>query len=76
MYPNPSSGIITINLLPAKEGSTISVIDAMGKVVYTENVRTSSFERHTLNLEHLSKGIYSVNIVKAGEVATQKIIIQ
>ncbi len=76
MYPNPSNGLVTINLLSAKEGAVITVIDAMGKVVYSENVRNISMEKHTLNLEHLAKGIYSVNITKAGEVATQKIIIQ
>ena len=76
MYPNPSNGLITLNLTSSKEGAVINVMDAMGKVVYSENVKNASFEKHTLNLEHLAKGIYSVNIVKAGETATQKIIIQ
>jgi len=76
MYPNPTSGMVTINLLPAKEGAVLTVVDALGKVVRTESIRNISFERYTLNLENLPKGIYSVNITKGGEVATQKIVIQ
>lgn len=76
MYPNPSNGNVTINLLAAKEGATINVIDMMGKVVYTENVKTTSFEKHNMNLEHLAKGIYYVNVSQGNEKYSQKITIQ
>jgi hypothetical protein len=76
MYPNPSSGLVTINLAPSKAGATILVIDAMGKTVYSENVRNGSFEKYSLNLEHLAKGIYSVNIIRPTGTETKKISIQ
>ncbi len=76
MYPNPSTGIVTIDLAPTKEGGTLLIIDAMGKTVYSENIRNVSFEKHNLNLEHLAKGMYSVNIVRAGRTESKKIVIQ
>ncbi len=76
MYPNPTSGMVTIDLAPTKEGGTLTVIDAMGKVVYSENIRNVGFEKHSLNLEGLAKGIYSVNVVRAGRTETKKIVIQ
>ncbi|MBP7808464.1 MAG: T9SS type A sorting domain-containing protein [Bacteroidia bacterium] len=76
VYPNPSSGLVTINLAPSKHGAIITVIDAMGKTVYTENVKNGSFEKYSLNLEGFAKGIYSVNISRPTGVETKKIIIQ
>jgi len=76
VYPNPSNGNITIDLQATKEGGTINVVDAMGRTVYTENIKTVYFEKHNLNLEHLAKGIYSVNIDRAGRIETKKIVIE
>ncbi len=76
MYPNPSNGEMIINLLTAKEGAIINVMDLMGKMVYSENVKTSTFEKHNLNLQHLAKGIYHVNIIRGTEKYSQKIAIQ
>lgn len=76
LQPNPSNGIITINMPPAKEGAVITVYDMLGKQVYSQNLKTTGFEAHTLNLQHLDKGIYSINIAKGNEMSTQKIIIE
>jgi photosystem II stability/assembly factor-like uncharacterized protein len=76
MYPNPSNGIITINMPPAKEGAVITVFDVLGKQVYSHNLKTAGFEEFKLNLQHLGKGIYSINIAKGNEMSTQKVIIE
>jgi photosystem II stability/assembly factor-like uncharacterized protein len=76
VYPNPSSGSITLGLPASKEGASIIVVDAMGKTVYSENVKNMSFERHTINLDHLAKGIYSVNVIRPTGTQMKKIVIQ
>ena len=76
MYPNPSNGILTINMPPAKEGAVITVYDVLGKQVYSKNIKTVGFEDYTLNLQHLGKGIYSINIAKGNEMSTKKIVIE
>ena len=76
LYPNPSNGIITINMPPAKEGAVITVFNVLGKQVYSQNIKTASFENINLNLQHLGKGIYSINIAKGNEMSTQKVVIE
>jgi hypothetical protein len=76
LFPNPSSGVVTIGLAASKEGAVIHVLDVTGKVVYSENVKNMSFERHTINLEHLAKGIYSVNVIRPTGSEVKKIVIQ
>jgi hypothetical protein len=76
VYPNPNNGIVNINLLASKHGASITVVNMLGEVIYSENIVTASFEKHTINLSHLAKGIYNVNIVRDGEKGTQKIVIQ
>jgi hypothetical protein len=76
IYPNPSTGIITVNLPTGKHGSSIFIIDVMGKTVYSENIKNLNFQKHNLNLEHLGQGIYSINVISDEQLSTQKIIIQ
>jgi hypothetical protein len=76
MYPNPSSGIVTINMPPSKEGAVITVVNSLGQVVLTETYKNVSFEKHTLNLQGFAKGIYSINIAKGNEMSTQNIVIE
>lgn len=76
VYPNPSSGLVTISLAPSKAGASITVVDAMGKIVFSDNVKNSAFEKYSLNLEGFAKGIYSVNITRPTGIETKKIVIQ
>lgn len=76
VFPNPSSGIINIKLAPSKEGAAIVVIDALGKTVYSQNVKNMTFENHSINLEGLAKGIYSVNVIRPTGTEIKKITIQ
>lgn len=56
LYPNPTSGIINIDLGKNKiKNATISVIDLLGKVTATEKV---SNQKTIINLNNYSKGIY------------------
>ena len=76
VYPNPSTGLITLSLAPSKAGATIQVMDVMGKIVYSENVKNFAFEKYNLNLESLAKGIYSISIIRPTGTEVKKIIIQ
>jgi len=76
MYPNPSTGLVTLDLAPSKAGATINVIDVTGKIVHSENVKNGSFEKYTLNLSDLAKGIYSINVIRPTGTETSKVIIQ
>lgn len=76
VYPNPSNGVFSIKMPPAKEGYVLTVFDMMGKQVYSYSAKTPGFETLSFDLSHLGKGIYSVNITKGNETSTNKIIIE
>lgn len=70
--PNPSIGLIKIHW-PHKENYETRILDLKGAVIYQY---TSSEERHTLNLTHLDKGIYLLQVSSRHSLKQQKIIIQ
>ena len=76
LYPNPSNGVFTMKMAPAKEGFVVTVFDVLGKQVYTHSGKTVGFETLSYDLSHLGKGIYSINIVNGNEIATEKIVIE
>ncbi|MFI5222075.1 MAG: T9SS type A sorting domain-containing protein [Bacteroidia bacterium] len=77
IFPNPTSGILNIELTTDEKQIQIEVIDVLGKVV-----KINSFTHHfgnfktEMDLNSLTKGIYFVN-VKAGDRSIQtKVAIQ
>lgn len=75
-YPNPSTGVVNILMPVAKRGLNISVTDALGKVVYTETTITTGSETKALNLKHLDKGIYFIDLTTENQKYHQKIVIE
>jgi hypothetical protein len=57
LFPNPASDVVRLNL---PEGTTIEVIDHMGKVV----LMTSDFNGE-INVSTLAKGLYTLRAGKA-----------
>jgi hypothetical protein len=61
VYPNPSSGTVTINL-PIHLTSTLTVMDAMGRIV----VNGQGAGAYSLDLNHLTNGVYYLRVTSAG----------
>lgn len=72
--PNPASDIITL-MITEKGNHTVSIIDALGKLVYTENVRFVD-DKHSLDISSLSNGVYSVLIQNEAGKTSQLLIKQ
>ena len=61
IYPNPSNGIVTIsggNL--SKEKHQLTIYNELGQQVYNKNM--ALFNEYTINLSHLSKGVYFITL--------------
>lgn len=61
IYPNPSNGIVTIsggNL--SKEKHQLAIYNELGQQVYNKNM--ALFNEYTINLSHLSKGVYFITL--------------
>lgn len=74
LFPNPSSG--NIKITSDSEIEKISIRDLSGKTVFTYNPVTVKKEL-SIQLNHLSEGLYMVNIeMNDGGTSTKKLIIK
>lgn len=74
VYPNPSRGIVTIDLPENLNNSyTLNVYSLSGSKVYSKQINQ---EDNQINLESLRNGMYIIRIEDKGNVYSQKVKIQ
>lgn len=78
MYPNPTSAEeVNLELMSNHEGPvTVTVMDLSGKVVSRVNEKVYTGAPVTLDVSHLSTGMFLVRMDNGAQTATQKLIIQ
>ena len=70
VYPNPSDGIINIEI---EHESELQIVDLMGKVVHEAKLRSGT---NTIPISNLSDGVYYFKVKEDNSVITKKIIKQ
>jgi len=72
IYPNPTAGIITVELLlNENENATITVLDQVGKLIKVETItNTKSY----VDISDLANGIYVLKIENKGKITMKKIL--
>lgn len=74
IYPNPSSGIFTVNLKSKPSNTKICVYDILGNCILGKvSIKNSTPE---INLSNNAKGIYFIEITSEGEREVRKIVLQ
>jgi hypothetical protein len=74
VYPNPSTGVFTIELNNATEEMTsIQIVNIMGEEV--EVVNNLSTNSYSVDLSNLTEGVYYARINAGKQIATKKIVI-
>ena len=73
IYPNPTTGNITIDLSKLKNVN-ISILNSMGQTVFKSKTITKN--KLEISLAGFSNGIYFVNIQNGTEIVTRKIVKQ
>jgi len=71
MYPNPTTGLITLNLNPG-EINTVNVYDYTGKLIKTAGIDGYYF---TLDMRSYANGTYFVEVVNTIGRNTEKVIL-
>ncbi|WP_338814546.1 T9SS type A sorting domain-containing protein [Bernardetia sp. Wsw4-3y2] len=73
IYPNPSNGTFLIELGEVKDAVTITVVDALGRVVKTDIIpaNTSSYN---LNLARFTSGAYTVQLKTDKGIIVKKLM--
>jgi ligand-binding sensor domain-containing protein len=72
VFPNPSSGIITVSC--DENLKNIEVYNVLGSLIHSEKVHFQN--EISINLSHLSSGIYHLILRNENQVINQKIIIE
>jgi hypothetical protein len=74
IYPNPSSGQITLSFAEMPTDSfSVSVADALGKTVYSKTHPAQG--NLSIDLQSLPKGFYLLTVSNRNKVTTQKVVI-
>lgn len=73
IFPNPSTGLITINNLHLHDDGIISVFDVSGKQVFTKKYNQQK-NSEVIDMSMFENGIYFLKINDAGQSITKKII--
>jgi hypothetical protein len=77
VYPNPSNGNVYVSTGSAIAGNvSISVIDALGKVVSSSNQYIQKGTTAKVEMNNAAAGVYFMNITTAGKTVTKKLIIE
>ena len=75
IYPNPSSGLVTVEIDNADNSKmTMDIIDASGRIIYS-NIFHSENVLEELDLTSFSSGIYYVRIISKEYFGIKKLIL-
>ena len=72
LYPNPSKGLITIELEDAAKYE-VSIINVLGQSVYTNSI---SGINTSIDLSDLDKGVYTIELREGNNVYSEKVIFE
>ncbi|MFT7591815.1 MAG: hypothetical protein ACI9UJ_001744 [bacterium] len=77
IIPNPTTGNVIIKTPEIIAPYKVIVTNLNGQTVYSSDYTTSNCSEFNLNLSHLVKGIYIVNIYDGGQIIdSQKLILE
>jgi hypothetical protein len=75
IYPNPTSGNFTIEIIDLQKEAEIIILNVSGKVVY-EDMMNAGENRHQVNLSEYRSGVYFIKLRIGTKVYTKKIILE
>lgn len=73
VYPNPASDLIKVNLKKETNNASVSIIDAAGRIVLSQELNAQFNE---IDIASLEQGIYIVRVSNAGAVKSEKVVVK
>lgn len=71
IFPNPSAGLFTVNL-GTSTSSHVELCNGLGETVYANDFMSATA---SLDLTHLSAGIYSLKVISNGGITVKEVVI-
>jgi len=75
LYPNPTSGLLKVEMLKETTIKQMYICDMSGKTVVTIDKSQFTDKQITINLSHLATGNYILNLQTEKQIINRKIII-
>ncbi|MBS1781665.1 MAG: zinc-dependent metalloprotease [Bacteroidetes bacterium] len=75
LYPNPSTGKVTISLAAGTGLQQIEIVNLLGKTVFSTQAQNNQ-TNYNIDLSSLSRGMYVVRCVFKDRIQTQKLIVE
>jgi len=72
VYPNPTSGILTVNTSTSTSSDDLEIFDFTGKLISRQPLKTNN----SIDFTHFTKGVYTVKILQNENVRVFKIVYQ
>ncbi|MDX9751597.1 MAG: T9SS type A sorting domain-containing protein [Flavobacteriales bacterium] len=78
LMPNPSNGSVALAFdMPESGVAQVEVHDRLGALVHAQGINaTIGTQRATLDLQHLSNGLYHVSVTAAGKRGSHKLLLE
>ncbi len=76
IYPNPTTGMVTIELNRNANAVEISVMNTLNKVVYTKSLKKSASTKLNIDLSNLARGLYVIKLKTEKMEKITKVILQ
>jgi|GEM_PF-1048953 hypothetical protein len=73
IHPNPSSSMVTIEVLNVMENSTYKAYNTLGQEVKSGNLTQTT---NQINVQELTNGVYTIVVSQKDKISTAKIIVQ
>jgi hypothetical protein len=76
VYPNPTNGMVRIQLEKDFGAYDVRVIDMSGRTVFSDNMLMGQSMPTNIDLGHLPKGIYMINVANERNQGTYRISVE
>lgn len=63
LYPNPSNGLITVEMMGEISATQIQIVGSNGQLVHSQAISAAGHIKQTLDLSHLAKGSYTAVMI-------------
>ena len=75
VYPNPTSDVASI-VFDNQAAADVKIVNALGQVVFQENIQTTGLQVVNVNVNDFQAGIYHVIVSSDKQISSQKLIVQ
>ena len=75
IYPNPTNGLLTINMDQKNENVSITILNVIGDIVFEEIISNNSNSIKTIDLSNKAKGVYLINFKNGTNHTVKKIVL-